>query len=181
MLPFPSVKTCFHLFEEYANADFNAEDVIWKRIRLLRNVCSLAGKLSSLKWKWYITLYILRKWWRKNFFLGVNLEKALHPFVQQFDMHCLQIVQWNSSLSKLPAYRILKHGSVACTINILSQITAEVCTFSCDNMNFTANSVSSSTHRVTDCPILLFRLSVLYFKAVGLWSIRWYWFWQLID
>lgn len=51
------------------------------------------------------------------------------------------IVQWNSSLSKLPAYRILKHGSVACTINILSQITAEVCTFSCDNMNFTANSI----------------------------------------
>ncbi|VDP13155.1 unnamed protein product [Heligmosomoides polygyrus] len=58
-----------------------------------------------------------------------------------FHVRFIMIVQWNSSLSKLPAYRILKHGSVACTINILSQITAEVCTFSCDNMNFTANSI----------------------------------------
>ncbi|VDP36831.1 unnamed protein product [Heligmosomoides polygyrus] len=59
-----------------------------------------------------------------------------------FHVRFIMIVQYNSSFDKLPAYRILKHGSIACTINILSQIAAQVWTFSSsENLPLTTNSI----------------------------------------
>ncbi|XGW08374.1 hypothetical protein V3C99_011028 [Haemonchus contortus] len=56
----------------------------------------------------------------------------------------ITIVQWCKELVKLPSYRIAQHSSIACTINIITQLIAVLATFSSANMNETVNWVNGA-------------------------------------
>ncbi|KAK5967094.1 hypothetical protein GCK32_007418, partial [Trichostrongylus colubriformis] len=53
------------------------------------------------------------------------------------------IIQMSKELSKLPAYRIAQHSTVACGINIITELIAAACTITGD-MDRTVNWVNGA-------------------------------------
>ncbi|KAK6016766.1 hypothetical protein OSTOST_17746, partial [Ostertagia ostertagi] len=54
------------------------------------------------------------------------------------------VIQWTRELARLPSYRIAQHSSIACVINVLTQLIAVSFTFSHDNMDETLNWVNGA-------------------------------------
>ncbi|KAK6733493.1 hypothetical protein RB195_017317 [Necator americanus] len=61
-----------------------------------------------------------------------------------FHFRFIIVIQKNKSLVKLPAFRIIQHDSIACSINIVSQIVAVASTLADYNMNYTLNWINGA-------------------------------------
>ncbi|KAK6733496.1 hypothetical protein RB195_017320 [Necator americanus] len=84
--------------------------------------------------------------------------------------HCFVIIQNTVSLAKLPVFRIMQHASIACSINLLSQIIAAAVTIPHGNMNYTFNSINGAIFQgswAVEYPMILV-VAVKRFLAIAL-------------
>ncbi|EYC41718.1 hypothetical protein Y032_0559g3456 [Ancylostoma ceylanicum] len=58
-----------------------------------------------------------------------------------FHIRFIVLIQRTRSIAKLPAYRIIQHASIACSINLVTQIIAVSCTLNRGHMDYTLNSI----------------------------------------
>ncbi|KAK5977883.1 hypothetical protein GCK32_007117 [Trichostrongylus colubriformis] len=83
-------------------------------------------------------------------FIGLHVRFFMVSIVVKHSRSCyilsnrfFQIIQMSKELSKLPAYRIAQHSTVACGINIITELIAAACTITGD-MDRTVNWVNGA-------------------------------------